>query len=172
MSFNTLVAITDALKPLYPESKTWNKSKFLWIQTSPAGRKGSIGRQTVAGLLNHANLTATLYKGMVLVNGNNIAVKFGMMWDKKKIIKFENIRDGEFHYIFCLAIYPENGYGWLIPKEEIWKDGVIREDQDGVKSQHKGADAWLHVDPAKVPKWLKKYGGELDEVLRVARKSL
>lgn len=171
MSFKTLVQITDVLKPLYPESKTWDKSSFLWIQTSPVARKGSIGRQTVAGLLNASELTATLYKGMVLVNGNSIAVKFGMMWNKK-IIKFQNIRDGEFDFIFCLALYPQSAYGWLVPKGEIWKNGKIREDRKGVKSQHKGADAWLHVDPSNAPKWLLKYGGALEDVIKIAQKSL
>lgn len=60
----------------------------------------------------------------------------------------------------------------MIPKNEIWKDGSIRSDRSGLTSQHKGADAWLHVDPENVPEWLQSYGGTIDQAMKVLKKSV
>jgi len=100
-----------------------------------------------------------------------ILVKTSLMWNKGSI-KFQNIRDNEFDFVLCLGIYPHKAFGWLIPKNEIWVNGAILKDRPGIKSQHKGADAWVHIDPDNVQAWLKPYGGTIDEMIKVAKKSL
>ena len=95
-----------------------------------------------------------------------------MMW-KEGTIKFQNIRDTNFDYVFCLALYPQKAYGWLIPKTELWSNGkVSKVHHPSVTSQHKGADCWVHIDPSKPSPWLKAYGGTIDQAIAVARKAL
>jgi hypothetical protein len=105
------------------------------------------------------------------VNGNGISVKVAMMW-QKGTIKFQNIKDTNFDFVFCLALFPDGAYGWLIPKEEIWKEGKVNIGNSGVTRQHKGADAWVHIDPDKPRAWLKPYGGTIDQAIAIAKKSL
>ncbi len=95
-----------------------------------------------------------------------------MKW-QGDIVKFQNIRDIAFDHVLCIALYPQGAYAWLIPKSEIWLNGKIRTDQAGVTSQHKGADAWINVDPKNAQTtWLGAYGGTLEDMINVAQKEL
>jgi len=171
MSFTALEQISNLLVSEYPESKAWNDSPFRWIRLLPPGSKHVVGRDMLTSLIALYGLTPTLYKGQVRVNGNGISVKVAMMWEEG-IIKFQNIRDSKVDFIFCLALYPHSAYGWLIPAAEVWNDGNVRNDRPGVTGQHKGADAWLHVDPTNVPDWLKPYGGTIDQAMEVLETSV
>lgn len=171
MSFKALVEITNSLITDYPESKAWADSPFNWIRSLPPNSKWSIGKIAICGLFQHYGLTATTYRHQIRVNATGISPKIALMWEKG-VIKFQNIRDTDFDFVLCLGLYPHGAYGWLIPKDEIWVDHAIRKDRLGITSQHKGADAWVHVDPDNVQAWLQPYGGTIDEMIKVARKSL
>jgi len=126
----------------------------------------------LAVLLNGNGLTATFYRSQIRVNGNGISVKVAMMWEEG-IIKFENIRDIDFDFLFCFALYPNKAYGWLIPKRELWKDGKVNKAHyPSVTSQHKGADCWVHIDPENPSPWLKSYGGTIDQAIEIVKKSV
>jgi hypothetical protein len=94
-----------------------------------------------------------------------------MKWQGNSV-KFQNIRDTQFEHVLCVALYPKDSYAWLIPKAEIWQNGKVRTDRTGIKPQHKGADAWITVDPKNVHTWLKPYGGTIQEMVKVAEVEL
>lgn len=172
MSFSILVGITDDLKPEYPENPAWNNSAFKWLRCLPPGSKGRVGRDIATGMLRSYGFTPMTGKNTtILVNGSTVEVRFALMWDNG-IIKYENIRDRKFDYILCFALLPSDALAWLIPKEQIWKDSSIRKDVVGIKSQHKGADAWLTINPHEPHLWLKQFGGTLEEMIQAAQSSL
>jgi len=171
MSFNKLVEITNSLKPNYPESAAWADSPFNWIRSLPPNNKWSIARIAICGLFQRYGITASTYRYQIRVNGNGLLQRIALMWETSEI-KYQNIRDINFDFVICLALYPHSAYGWLIPKCEIWADGVIRTDNLGITSQHKGADAWVHINPENPQPWLRKYGGTIDEMIKVAQHSL
>lgn len=171
-NFDELRNIADGFLGQYPEDQAWSGSSFNWMRRLPPGSKHVIGRSMLAVLLNTNGLTANLHKSQIRVNGNGISVKVALMWNEG-IIKFQNIGDTDFDYLFCLALYPQKVFGWIIPKAELWKDGkVSKANHPSVTSQHKGADCWVHIDPANPSPWLKAYGGTIDQAIGVAKKSL
>jgi hypothetical protein len=171
MSFAALEQISNVLVSEYPESKAWNDSPFRWIRLLPPGSKHVVGRDMLTALIDFHGLTPTLYRGQVRVNGNGISVKVAMMWEEG-IMKFQNIRDTEFDFVFCLALYPHKAYGWVIPKIEVWEDQAVKTRNAGITSQHKGADAWIHIDPNNVQGWLQPFGGTIDQAMEVLKKSV
>ena len=96
-------------------------------------------------------------------NGTEIRVKLSLEWGAGAF-KFQQIRDELFEYVFCLGLYPQNVFGWLIPREELIVDGVWQE-REGLTPQHGGVTGtdtyWLSVDPASASAWLSPYGGNL-----------
>ncbi|MDQ2924290.1 MAG: hypothetical protein M3R43_01825, partial [Acidobacteriota bacterium] len=79
------------------------------------------------------------------------------------------IRDIDFEHVLCIGLYPKKAYAWLIPKNEIWLNNAVRKDRPGIKPQHKGADAWITVDPTSVPAWVAPYGGTIEDMIKVAK---
>jgi hypothetical protein len=171
MSLKMLEIITDSLIPQYPGNKEWKDSKFDWIRALPPGSKGVVGKSIGSGLLQGYGLTPMAHRNYLTVNGQTILPRMAMKW-AKNIIKFQNIRDVGFEHVLCFAIYPKNAFAWMIPKTEIWVDHAIRTDRKGITSQHKGADAWIHVDPENPQKWLNPYGGTIEQAMKVAKTAL
>jgi hypothetical protein len=172
-NFDELRNIADGFAGQYPEDMAWNGSSFNWMRRLPAPRKNVVVRTMLAALLSLNGLTATLgSKRQIRVNGNGISIKMAMMWEAG-IVKFQNFRgDLDFDFVFCLALYPTRAYGWIIPKDEIWKNGKFNTANAGITSQHRGADAWLDIDPVKPAPWLAAYGGTIDQAIAIAKKSL
>lgn len=92
------------------------------------------------------------------------------------VIEFQNVRDTGFDFVLRPRIRPNIYFGWLIHEDEIWVDGVLRDDREGLRVQHGGQaggeDAWIGVDPDNVQDGLKQYGGTTDAMLKVAKTSL
>jgi hypothetical protein len=171
MSFKTLESISAALSTEYPEAQAWANSSFNWIRIQPPASKGAIGRNLASGLLQSYGFTVSTGQYLLRINGLGITVKTSLMWNAGAI-KFQNIGNTSFDFVLCLGIYPNKAFGWLIPKSDIWVNGVVRKDRPGVTRQHKGADAWIDVDPDNVQGWLKPYGGSIDALIKVAKTSL
>jgi hypothetical protein len=73
-------------------------------------------------------------------------------------------------------LYPDSSYGWLIPRDELIVDGIVRE-RDGLAGQHGGrieaTDFWLTpVDPLNVYTWVEPFGGTTDALLAVMKQML
>lgn len=171
MSFKTLVKITDSLIAKYPATKEWDDSSFNWMRGLPPASKGAIGRDIGSGLLFAYGFTPGANRYELRVNGQGVLVRVATKW-KENTVKFQNIRDIQFDHVLCIALYPKKAYAWLIPKEEIWVKGAVRTGRSELKPQHKGADAWLTVDPIGVPAWLEPYGGTIEDMIKVAKTSL
>jgi hypothetical protein len=169
MSLKTLEKITNDLIPKYPSSTEWDNSPFNWIRALPPASKGAIGRDIGSGLLFAYGFTPGAYKYELRVNGQGVLVRVAMKW-KGNIVKFQNIRDITFDHVLCIAIYPKGAYAWLIPRGEIWRDNAVRTDHPEITRQHKGADAWMSIDPKNPPAWMKPYGGTIEEMIKVAKR--
>jgi hypothetical protein len=171
MSYKALVGITDSLIPGYPASKSWDDSPFNWIRGLPPASKGAIGRDIGAGLLQQYGFTPGTYRYELRVNGQGVLVRVAMKWEGN-VVKFQNIRDIQFDHVLCIALYPKGAYAWLIPKDEIWINQKVRTDRPGITRQHKGADAWITLDPKNGPTWLASYGGTIEQAMKVAKTAL
>lgn len=171
MSFKTLVKITDSLTAKYPATKEWEDSSFNWLRGLPPASKGAIGRDIGSGLLYAYGFTPGAKKYELRVNGQGVLVRVATKW-KGNSVKFQNIRDIEFDHVLCVGLYPKKAYAWLVPKEQIWLKKSIRKDRPGIKPQHKGADAWITVDPTNVPAWLQPFGGTIEDMIKIAKTSL
>lgn len=171
MSLTTLVGITNSLISRYPANTAWNGSSFNWIRSLPPASKGAIGRDIGSGLLYAYGFTPTAKRYELRVNGQSVLVRVAMKWEGNTV-KFQNVRDINFDHLLAIALYPNNAYSWLIPKHEIWTNGKVRTSRQGVKAQHKGADAWIDVDPKNIQQWLKPYGGSIQDMIKVAKQEL
>lgn len=171
MSFKALEKITNSLIGSYPATQEWNDSPFNWIRGLPPASKGVVGRFTGSRLLQDYGFTVTAYRFELRVNAQSILSRMATKWEGD-IVKFQNVRDIKFDHVLCLALYPKSAYAWLIPKSEIWLNGKVRADRLGVRSQHKGADAWIDVNPKSAHPWLKPYGGTIDDMIKVAKTAL
>jgi hypothetical protein len=171
MSFKTVEKITNSLISEFPQTKEWDESPFNWIRGLPPASKGAIGRYIGSGLLQAYGFSPTTHRYELRLNGQKILARMALKWEGN-IIKFQNIRDVDFNHVLCLGLYPNKAFAWLIPKNQIWLNRVVRKDRPGVTSQHKGADAWINIDPANPQSWLKVYGGTIDEMIKVAKSSL
>ena len=136
MSYATLTAYSATLNAAYleddlsPEDAAWLGSPFNWIREHSSGTKGAIGRDLASSILGEISSPVTR-DGLVLeVAGKRIRVKFSMAWDLASF-RFQQVRDEDFDFVFCLGLYPDAAFGWFIPKDEFYVDGVWQE-RDGV----------------------------------------
>jgi hypothetical protein len=169
MSYAALSAFSTVLSTEYvddlptAEDLAWEDSPFNWIRQEAPGTKGKIGRALASSILEGLGIAIGSAGTSLTANGTDIRVKLSLEWGAGAF-KFQQIRDEPFEYVFCLGLYPEGAYGWLIPRESLIVDGVWQE-RDGLTPQHGGMAGtdtyWLSVDPASPPAWLSTYGGTL-----------
>ncbi len=169
MSYAALSAFATALSAEYvddfptAEDLAWEGSPFNWIRQEASGTKGKIGRDHARSILEGLGIAVGSVGTALTANGTEIRVKLSLEWGAGAF-KFQQIRDEPFECVFCLGLYPEEAYGWLIPRGDLIVDGVWQE-REGLTPQHGGVAGtdtyWLSVDPANPPAWLFPYGGNL-----------
>ena len=98
-----------------------------------------------------------------VVNGINMEIKFSTRW-KNGGYTFQQLRDQDYSFVFCLGISPNDVHAWLIPKAIAW---------DHATPQHGGKigkdTKWLSFPADSPPAWLAAYGGSLADVLKIVR---
>lgn len=103
-----------------------------------------------------------------IVDGNRIEIKLSTLWANGGY-KFQQIRDQEYDYAFCLGLSPFDAHAWLLPKS------VLREYVIGHMGQHTGATgsdtAWLGFKASQAFSWMSPYGGRLRDVERLLREN-
>lgn len=165
----TLAAIATALAPDYaPEQNDpWEGSPFQWIKSQPSRTVGAIGESLVAGwcaakgfdVVRSASSDADR-----VIEGHRVEIKFSTLW-KTGGYKFQQIRDQEYDYCFCIGVSPYDAHAWLIPK------AVLRRYVIGHMGQHTGAEgadtAWLGFVVGNEYEWMKPHGGTLSSVKRL-----
>ena len=165
--FELLVSTAEDLKGSYIRegiSDPWFGSPFLWIRTLPSRRVGKVGEQLVS--------TWCLTKGFDVrrsgdsdadrvIAGRRMEIKFSTLWESG-VYTFQQIRDQNYEYVFCLGISPFAAHAWVIPKP------IIQQHAGFQQGGQRGNDTrWLSFPATDPPPWLADYGGTLAQALEV-----
>jgi hypothetical protein len=165
--YDDFVKVTAGVEKQYTKASKdpWSYSPFGWIKKLPSRTIGAIGEKLVAEWAESKKFKVERTgdsQADRLINGKRIEIKFSTLWANKPIYKFQQIRDQNYEYCFCLGVSPNAVHAWLIPKKELMQ---VRE---GLTHQHGGAAGtdtyWLDFDPTDPPAWLKPFGGTLSQV--------
>lgn len=162
-----MARLSENLMPEYPlNDSMWEGSPFSWIRTRPARQVGAIGEKLVSSWCEQKNFLVQRTGDSDadrLINGIRVEIKFSTLWTENKIYKFQQIRDQEYEYCFCLGVSPFAVHAWFIPKAEICKPRP-----PALVHQHGGVDGrdtlWLSFQADSPPSWLAKFGGTLEGV--------
>ena len=143
----------------------WAESPFGWIKTRPPRQIGAIGERIVSKWALSKSFTVRRSPDSDadrIIQGHRIEIKLSTLWADDGLYKFQQIRDQNYEYVFCIGISPFEVHAWFIPKSELL---VTR---PGLSHQHGGASGsdtmWLSVDQLAVHGWLKPFGGTLTKV--------
>ena len=151
-----------------PDGDPWAGSPFEWIRALPSSRtKGAVGEMLVAGWCAAKGFDVIRSPDSDadrVIEGYRIEIKFSTRW-ASGVYKFQQIRDQNYDYCFCLGVSPFDAHAWLLSKETLHEHVI------GHMGQHtgaKGADtAWLSVKVADPLDWLAASGGRLADVHRL-----
>ncbi|CAA9571795.1 MAG: hypothetical protein AVDCRST_MAG33-2606 [uncultured Thermomicrobiales bacterium] len=150
-----------------PTNDPWAGSPFQWILAVPSRSKGAIGESLVAGWCAAKGfdvVRSTSTQADRIIHGHRIEIKFSTLW-KSGGFKFQQIREQDYDYAFCIGVSPFDAQAWLLPKE------LLREHVIGHMGQHTGArgndTAWLGFPSDKPYQWMEPYGGRLDDVAKL-----
>ena len=149
----------------------WAESPFRWILNLPSRQIGKVGEILVAGIFRDAGLSVHDSVGDtdadILVAGKRVEVKFSTLWENG-FYKFQQVRDQNYDFLFCLGISPFDAHAWVFPKSEVPFDEL--EHQHGGK---RGTDTWwITVHPNTPPPWMQVQGGKVGEVCETFRRYL
>jgi hypothetical protein len=168
--FLTLVTISDSLKAVAKETafERFRGSRFQWIMARGSSEKGKIGEELVSAWArtNGFDVTKTGDRAADrIINGHRIEIKFSSRWRDKNEYWFQQVRDQDYDFCFCLGVSPFEVHAWLIPK------GALLDHIIGHKGQHGGEaakeTALLKVPIGAEPDWIKPYGNRLSDVKRI-----
>jgi len=156
------IEVSDALSGTYAADLVpWKGSPFAWILTLPSRTKGAVGEKLITQWLVRSGFQVTRPANSgcdIVVNGVNLEVKFSTLW-KSGGYTFQQLRDQDYAFVFCLGISPKAVHAWLLPKQVAWDHGI---------PQHggsKGLDTrWLTFQADNPPPWIRLYGGDLAQV--------
>ena len=147
----------------------WNGSPFQWILSTPSRTKGAIGEALVAGWCAAKGFDVVRSGSSEsdrIIEGHRVEIKFSTLW-KTGGYKFQQIRDQDYDYCFCIGISPFDAHAWLIPKS-VLKEYVI-----GHMGQHTGAagadTAWLGFPVGQPLPWMDAHGGRLSDISSIIR---
>lgn len=167
-----MAQLSQSLMPEYPiNDSMWEGSPFSWIRTRPARQVGAIGEKLVSSWCEKKNFTIQRTGDSDadrLINGIRVEIKFSTLWTENKIYKFQQIRDQDYEYCFCLGVSPFKVHAWFIPKAELHKPRP-----PALVHQHGGVDGrdtmWLSFEADNPPDWLSNFGGSLEKVEALIR---
>lgn len=161
-----LAGLAATLEPDFVQNTgAWDGSPFRWIKTSlPSRTVGAVGEALVAGWAAAKGFDVTRTgdsEADRVINGHRVEIKFSTLWASGGY-KFQQIRDQEYDFCFCLGVSPFDAHAWFIPKS-VLKRYVI-----GHMGQHSGAGgretAWLGFDANQPYDWMGSHGGRLSDV--------
>jgi hypothetical protein len=145
-------------------SDPWANSSFRWIKSQPSRRIGTIGERLVEEWAKHHGFAVERSPNSEadrIINGHRIEIKLSTLW-ASGIYKFQQIRDQDYEYCFCIGISPFEVHAWLIPK------AVLQQYVIGHMGQHTGAEgsdtAWIGFQVGQEYDWMKPFGNSLESV--------
>jgi hypothetical protein len=149
----------------------WIGSPFRWIKSRPSRQIGKIGEELVADWCSSRGFKVQRSPDSDadrIISGHRIEIKFSTLWTNNGIYKFQQIRDQNYDYCFCIGVSPFDVHAWLIPKSELSKDRP-----PSFVSQHGGSEGtdtkWLSFTADSPPEWLKPFGGRLSDVAKLLK---
>lgn len=160
-----LVEIANKLEYRYvDDSAMWDGSPFEWVRGGLSSRrKGVVFEELVSEWCVEKGLRVTKSPDSDadrIIAGARSEIKGSTLW-KGGTYRFQQIRDQDYQVLVCLGLSPYDAHCWVIPKKdvmELWACATIT-------SQHRGAGgsdtAWIAVNPANPPDWIRPYGGTL-----------
>lgn len=144
----------------------WEGSPFRWIKTRPSRQVGAIGEKLVSHWCVAKDLEVARSpdsQADLVIAGRRVEVKYSSLWTDNGIYKFQQIRDQDYDFCFCLGVSPFDVHAWFIPKAELMQDKPPH-----LVPQHggqRGRDTkWLSFQADQPPDWLSPYGGTLSSV--------
>jgi hypothetical protein len=142
----------------------WMGSPFSWILSLPSRTKGAIGEALVAGWCAAKGFDVVRSPDSQadrIIQGHRVEIKFSTLWENG-VYKFQQIREQNYDYCFCIGISPFDANAWFIPK------AVLRTYVIGHMGQHTGAGgtdtAWLGFQVDSPYPWMSPHGGRLSDV--------
>lgn len=169
-----LAALSLTLEPDYvspAEAAMWNGSPFAWIKSRPSRQVGAIGEALVAGFCALKGFDVTRSPNSDadrVINNLRVEIKFSTLWTNNHIYKFQQIRDQDYDYCFCLGVSPFDAAAWFIPKSALDEPKPPE-----LVPQHGGAAGrdtkWLSFPATTPPAWLSNYGGRLGDVAKLIK---
>lgn len=158
------IAGTIALDYARADDDPWNGSPFQWILGLPSRSRGAVGEALVAGWSAAKGFDVVRSPDSQadrIIAGKRIEIKFSTLW-KSGGFKFQQIRDQDYDYCFCLGLSPFDAQAWLLPK------AVLHEYVIGHMGQHTGAagqdTAWLGFQADSPYPWMAPFGDRLANV--------
>lgn len=159
-----LAGLASMLETDYvPKDDPWKGSPFAWIQARPSRQKGAIGEALVAGWAAAKGLDVKRSPNTdadKIIGGWRVEIKYSNLWTGNGVFKFQQIRDQQYDYVFCLGLSPFDAQAWFIPKGEL--EGPLR---PGLSPQHGGSAGldtrWLSFVAADPPEWMRPFGGRM-----------
>lgn len=164
-----LASFAATLEPDYVrgEDDPWIGSPFQWITKLPSRTKGAVGEALVAGWAAAKGFDVVRSRNSDadrIINGHRVEIKMSSLWASGGF-KFQQIRDQDYDFCFCIGISPFDAQAWLIPKP------VLNEHVIGHMGQHTGATgadtAWLGFPSDQPFDWMQPYGDRLSDVSRL-----
>lgn len=170
-----LASIAAELKPQYINEETiqlWQGSPFRWLKPPISSRQvGTIGEKLVAHWCTDKGFDVARSpdrEADLVINGTRVEVKYSSLWTDHHKYVFQQIRDQDYDYCFCLGVSPFDAHAWFIPKAELMVDKPPE-----LRPQHAGGrdTKWLGFPADNPPSWLVAYGGTLADVYRLILKA-
>ena len=165
-----LAEIATDLEGQYADDfSMWEGSPFGWIKTRPSRQVGAIAERLVSHWCTAKDLSVSRspdHQADLVINSTRVEVKYSSLWTNGGIYKFQQIRDQNYDYCFCLGVSPFDAHAWFIPKSVLMKDKP-----PSLVPQHGGQAGrdtkWLSFPVDSPPDWLAPFGGTLSQVHRL-----
>jgi len=162
-----LASIASDLEPQYvDDSAMWTGSPFQWIKTRPSRQVGAIGEKLIRHWCVAKGFEVSRSpdsEADMVIAGHRVEVKYSSLWTDNSIYKFQQIRDQNYDYCFCMGVSPFDVHAWFIPKSELMENKP-----PNLVSQHGGKTGrdtkWLSFPADHPPDWLTPHGGTLTRV--------
>ena len=144
-----------------------------WVKEcgmAPA-RLGAFGKIVVRQFLTDNGFSVDDYSGRDVdftVDGRRVASKLSTLWERD-VYRFQQIRDDNYEFLFCLGISPGIANIWVARKSEIvWGD---------LQHQHRGeigVDTWwiTFTPPSSPHTWMHPQNGDPSAICEHLRRML
>lgn len=153
---------TGALDP-------WANSPYRWLRELQSRTRGKAGEQIITTWLRSEGFSVTSPDSSDAdrcISLHEVEIKLSTRWDSG-VYTFQQIRDQEYRYAILLGVSPDRINVWVLPKAVALKFST---------PQHTGKEGaetrWLSFPADNPPKWLKRYGGDIESGLQAIKKYL